>query len=164
MWWLVSTEWGRHDACVSGACITVRQVLKWDMKTNTNSAWGQEEHRTGKCERVPSYTEYIWGNASLRWYWMPWRTCHLCPFLQWQQSQRYPFCFLCWSHFPTLLSNPHLYTLTYNLNTINSPFSFPFWTVPLFHYQYESFYDIYFISRPLSSPPTSNGLRFPLLK
>lgn len=29
---------------------------------------------------MPSYTEYIWGNVSLRrWYWIAWRTCHLCP-------------------------------------------------------------------------------------
>lgn len=59
------------------------------------------------------------GNASLMWYWMAQRTHHLCPFLQWQQSQRYPFCFICWWHFPTLLSSPHLYALAYNLSTIN---------------------------------------------
>lgn len=75
--------------------------------------------------RELSSTAYISRSASWRrCYWTAGRACYLCPSQRVQQSPRYPFWFICWSHFPTLLNTPCLYTLAYNLNIISPPLFF----------------------------------------
>ena len=67
-----------------------------------------------------------------------------------------PFWFICWSHFPTLLSNPHLYTLAYNLNMISPHLFFTSLldsSPLLLHPPYEYFYAFYSISSPVISSP-----------